>query len=63
VAILVFFIFVVLVVFGILALGCGLSLVEDLVEDRTVGRRCRIPHEMRRKRKVQRQKARCRFEG
>ncbi len=58
-AILVFFIFVVLVVFGILALGCGLSLVED----RTVGRRCRIPHEMRRKRKVQRQKARCRFEG
>ncbi len=56
--ILLFFIFVALVGVGMLALGYGLSLVED----RTVGRRCRMPHETYRRRKVRRQKVRCRFE-
>jgi hypothetical protein len=59
VQILLFFIFVVLVGVGILALGYGLSLVED----RTLGRRCRMPHEMYRRRSVRRQRVRCRFEG
>jgi hypothetical protein len=59
VQILVFFIFVVLVVIFTLALGYGLSLVEDQI----VSRRCRMPHEMHRRRKGRRQRVRYRFEG
>jgi peptidoglycan/LPS O-acetylase OafA/YrhL len=53
---LMFFIFVVLVVVCTLALGYGLSVFEE----RTISRRCRMPHEMRRRRKARRQRVRCR---
>ena len=56
VLIVVFFIFVILVVFGTLALGYGLSLFED----RTKRRRCRMLREMYRRR-VRRQRVRCRL--
>ncbi len=59
VPIVVFFIFVAVVVLETLALGYGSSLFED----RTIGRRCRIPYEMYGRRSVQRQRVRCRFEG
>jgi hypothetical protein len=59
VAILVFFVFVVLVVFGTLALGYGLSLFEE----QTVGRRYRMPYKTHPRRRVRRQRVRCRFEG
>ncbi len=59
VPILMFFVFVVLVGVGILALGYGLSLFEE----RTISRRCQVPSEMYRRRKVRRQRVRCRFEG
>jgi hypothetical protein len=59
VPIVVFFIFVVLVVLGTVALGYGLSLMED----RTVGRRCRMSHKRYRRKKVRRQRVRCRFEA
>jgi len=59
VAILSFFVFVVLVALGTLALGYGLSLFEE----QSSTRRCRIPHEMYRRRKVRRQRVRCRLEG
>ncbi len=54
-----FFVFVVAVAVGTSAIGQGLSLIGE----RTVSRRCRMPHEMLRRRKVHRQRVRCRFEG
>lgn len=59
VQIVVFFIFVVLVGVGILSLGYGLSLFEE----RTISRRCWIPYERYRRRKIRRQRIRCRFEA
>jgi peptidoglycan/LPS O-acetylase OafA/YrhL len=59
VPILLFFIFVVLVCVCTLALGYGLSSFEE----RTISRRCRMPHEAYRKRKARRQRGRCRLEG
>ncbi len=56
VPIVVFFIFVVLVVLGTLALGYGLSLFKG----RTKRRRCRMLREMYRRR-VRRQRVRCRL--
>jgi hypothetical protein len=57
VPILLFFIFVVLVVLVTLALGYGLSSVEEQI----LSRRCRMSHEMHRRRKLRRQRVRCRF--
>jgi hypothetical protein len=54
-----FFIFVDVVVLCTVALAYSISSFEE----QSSTRRCRIPHEMRLKRKVQRQKVRCRFEG
>jgi hypothetical protein len=59
VAVLLFFIFVDVVVLCTVALAYSISSFEE----QSSTRRCRIPHEMRLKRKVQRQKVRCRFEG
>jgi hypothetical protein len=59
VAILQFLIFMVLVVISILALGYGLHLCEE----RTVSRRCDMPHKLYRGKKARRQRDRCRFEG
>jgi hypothetical protein len=57
VAIVHFLIFIVLVIISILALGYGLSLCEE----RTVSRRCDMPHEPYSRKKVRRQRERCRF--
>ena len=54
-----FFIFVVTVVIATSAFGYGLFLLGG----RTVSRRCRVPHEMRRRRTVRRQRVRCRYEA
>jgi hypothetical protein len=54
-----FFVFVVTVVIATSAMGLGLSLLTE----RTVSRRCRIPHETHRRRTVRRQRVRCRHEG
>jgi hypothetical protein len=59
VLILSFFIFVVLVVVYTLALGYDLSSSEG----RNISRRCRISHEMYRRRNVKRRRVRCRFGG
>jgi hypothetical protein len=59
VAVLSFFTFIALVGTGTLTLGYGLSLLEQQI----VGRRCRMPHEMHRRRTVRRQRVRCRYEG
>jgi hypothetical protein len=58
VPIVLFFIFVAVVILVTLALGYGLSSMEE----QTISRRCRMPHEMHR-RKVRRRRVRCRFEG
>lgn len=58
-AILSFFTFIVLAGLGTLAFGYGVSLLRE----RTPSRRCRMPHEMRRRRTVRRQRVRCRYEG
>ncbi len=58
-AVLLFFIFVDVVVLCTVALAYSISSFEE----QSSTRRCRIPHEMRLERKVQRQKVRCRFEG
>jgi hypothetical protein len=54
-----FFVFVVTVVIATSAIGYGLSLLTE----RTVSRRCRIPHEMHHRRSARRQRVRCRYEG
>ncbi len=54
-----FFVFVVAVAVVTSAFGYGLSLIGE----RTVSRRCRRPQEMLRRRKVHRQRGRCRLEG
>jgi hypothetical protein len=59
VPIVMFFILMTLVGVGISVLGYGLSFFEE----QTVGRRCRMPHQMYRMRKVTRQRVRCRFEA
>lgn len=51
-----FFVFVVAVAIGTSAIGYGLSLLTE----RTVSRRCRMRHQMLRRRKVHRQRVRCR---
>jgi hypothetical protein len=58
VAILQFLIFVVLGVISIVALGYCLFLYEE----RSVSRRCVMPHRLYRRKKVRRQRERCRFE-
>ncbi len=55
----VFFIFVAVVGLATVSLSYGLSPVEE----QTIGRRCQMPYETRRKRKVRRQRMKCRFEG
>jgi hypothetical protein len=57
--ILLFFIFVAVVVLLTVGLSYGLSSVEE----RAIGRRCRMPYEMHRRRKIRRQRERCRFKG
>ncbi|MDQ3363010.1 MAG: hypothetical protein M3534_15365 [Actinomycetota bacterium] len=57
--ILAFFVFVVAVAVGTSAIGYGLSLWTE----RAASRRCRMPHEILRRRKVHRQRVRCRLEG
>jgi hypothetical protein len=59
VEILAFFVFVVTVTIATWAIGFGLSLLTE----RTVSRRCRMPHEMYRRRIVRRQRERCRDEA
>jgi hypothetical protein len=59
VPILLFLIFVLLVGVCTLALGYGLSSIEE----RTISRRCRMSQEAYRRKKVRRQRVRCRFEG
>lgn len=54
-----FFVFVVAVAIGTSAIGYGLSLWTE----RAASRRCRVPHEMLRRRKVHRQRGRCRLES
>ncbi len=57
--ILAFFVFVVTVVVGTSAIGYGLSLWTE----QTVSRRCRMPHETLRRRRIHRQRVRCRLEN
>ena len=57
--ILLFTVFVTAVVFFLLGLGYGLSSLE---EERSSTQRYRMPHKMRRRRKVKRQRVRCRSE-
>jgi hypothetical protein len=58
VPILLFFVFVVLVVLVTLALGYGISSVEQ----RATSRRCRMPYKMHlRRRNLRRQRVKCRF--
>jgi hypothetical protein len=59
VPILMFFAFVALVCVCMLALVYGLSSFEE----RPLSRRCRMPYRMHRRKKVRRQRVRCRFEG
>ena len=54
-----FFVFVLIAAFATSAIGYGLSLFEE----RTASRRCRVPHEALRRRRVHRQRGRCRLEG
>ncbi len=54
-----FFVFVVVVAVGTLGFGYGLSLWME----RAASRRCRMPHQMLRRRRIHRQRARCRLEG
>ena len=57
--ILAFFVFVVTVAIATSAIGFGLSLLTE----RTVSRKCRMLHEMHRRRIVRRQRVRCRYEA
>jgi hypothetical protein len=59
VQILLFFIFVAVVALVAVGLSYGLSSVEEQAMDR----RCRMPYEMHRRRKIRRQRERCRFKG
>jgi hypothetical protein len=58
VPVVVFFVFVAVVGVCVLALGYVLSSMED----RTRSRRCRMPQGLRRRRRVRRQRVRCRYE-
>ena len=53
------FVLVVLIVLGSSAFGYSLSLLREP----PAGRRCRAPHEMHRRRRIRRQRVRCRYEG
>ena len=55
--VLAFFVFVVTVAVAISAIGYGLSLFEQ----RTDSRKCRMPREALRRRRVHRQRGRCRY--
>ncbi len=57
VPILLFFIFVAVVALVTIGLGYGLSSVEE----QAIGRRCWMPYEMNRRRKIRRQRVRCRY--
>ena len=59
VPIVLFFVFVAVVGICVLALGYVLAPLDDRPERRG----CRMPHEMYRRRKVRRQRVRCRLEG
>jgi hypothetical protein len=59
VPIVVFIIFVAVVTLATVSLSYGLSSVEEP----TISRRCRMPYEKHRKRKIRRQRVLCRFEG
>jgi peptidoglycan/LPS O-acetylase OafA/YrhL len=59
VPILLFFIFVAVVCVCIVALGYSLSSFEE----QPISRRCRMSYLMSRRRKVRRQRVRCRVEG
>jgi hypothetical protein len=59
VPILLFLVYAAVVVVFALVLAYCLSVVEE----QTLGRRCRMPHEIHRRRKLKRQRVRCRFEG
>ncbi len=54
-----FFVFVVVVAIGTSSFGYGLSLWME----RAASRRCRIFHETLRRRRIHRQRVRCRLEG
>ena len=54
-----FIIFVVTVAIGTSAFGYGLTLLTE----QAASRRCRVPHEALRRRRVHRQRGRCRLEG
>jgi hypothetical protein len=54
-----FFVFVLTAAFATSAIGYGLSLFEE----RAASRRCRMPQEALRRRRVHRQRGRCRLEG
>ena len=54
-----FFAFVLTAAFATSAIGYGLSLFEE----RAASRRCRMPHKTLRRRRVHRQRGRCRLEG
>ncbi len=54
-----FFVFVLTAAFATSAIGYGLSLFEE----QTASRRCRVPQEALRRRRVHRQRGRCRLEG
>jgi hypothetical protein len=57
--ILAFFVFVVTVAVATSAFGYGLSLLTE----RVASRRCGVPHETQRRRRVHRQRVRCRLDG
>ena len=54
-----FFVFVVTVAVATSAFGYGLSFLTE----QTLSRRCRMPHEAHHRRRVHRQRLRCRSEG
>ena len=57
--VLLFFVFIVTVAIGTSAFGYGLTLLTE----QAASRRCRRPHEALRRRRVHRQRGRCRLEG
>jgi len=54
-----FFVFVAVVAIGTSAFGYGLSLIGECPPSGE----CRMPHEAQRRRRVHRQRVRCRLEG
>lgn len=57
--VLAFFVFIATVAAATSAFGYGLSLLKE----RTVTRRCRMPHGVHHRRTARRQRIRCRYEG